>query len=121
MLEHTIVVEFEAAADAGDRLVSVLEEHARRTLEEEPGCLRFDVLEPLDEAGHPVPGRVVVCETYRDSMALEAHRANPRMERVFAALSALTVSRRRLLARSLAPRPAEEGIRPEHLSAANDD
>ncbi len=53
--------------------------HAAATLAEEPGCERFEVLQPLDEAGAPVAGKLMLVEVYRDQAAVAAHRANPRM------------------------------------------
>jgi quinol monooxygenase YgiN len=58
-----------------DRLIRA---HAAASLAEEPGCERFDVLTPKDEAGAPIPGRVILYELYRDAEALAAHRATER-------------------------------------------
>jgi quinol monooxygenase YgiN len=49
-----------------------IEEDARGSREDEPGCLRFDVLQ--DSAD---PHRHYFYEVYRDEAALEAHRAAP--------------------------------------------
>ncbi len=45
---------------------------ARHSVQDEPGCLRFDVLEDVDD-----PSRIFLYEVYRDEEALEAHRQAP--------------------------------------------
>ena len=47
-------------------------EDARGSVNDEPGCLRFDVIE--DQAD---PNRIFLYEVYRDDAAIEAHRAAP--------------------------------------------
>ena len=47
-------------------------EDARGSVNDEPGCLRFDVIE--DQAD---PNRIFLYEIYRDDAAIEAHRAAP--------------------------------------------
>ena len=49
------------------------------TREEEPGCLRFEVLKPVDPDGAPIPNRLMVSELYADEAAVAAHERNPRM------------------------------------------
>ena len=45
---------------------------ASHSVQDEPGCLRFDVLEDPDD-----PNRIFLYEVYRDEEALEAHRRAP--------------------------------------------
>ena len=45
---------------------------ARGSVQDEPGCLRFDVL--LDDDN---PNQIHLYEVYRDEQALEAHRQAP--------------------------------------------
>jgi quinol monooxygenase YgiN len=52
------------------RLVS---ENASLSVKLEPGCLRFDVLTPLEGDG---PGQVFLYEIYRDRAAFEMHLAS---------------------------------------------
>ncbi len=59
------------------RRAALLEEfkaHAARSLENEPGCLRFDVLVPADAAD-----RLHAYEMYEDAAAFEAHRESDHM------------------------------------------
>lgn len=122
-MEIAIIVEFEAIDGRAADLAALLEEHARRTKEEEPGCLRFELFQQLDAEGKPIEGRFIVNELYASDQAVRAHEENPRLARVRAGVAPLLKSRRLIMARILAEsRPAhEEGIRPENLNAANDD
>ena len=45
---------------------------ALHSVQDEPGCLRFDVLEDPDD-----PNRIFLYEVYRDEEALDAHRQAP--------------------------------------------
>jgi len=115
-----IIVEFEAQPGRENEVRDLLAAHARRTLAQEPGCLRFEVLEPLDTDGEPLSGRVVVNELYADRAAVDAHEGEPRLAQLREALAPLLRSRRRLIARCLDDAPEPEGLRPEQLTAAND-
>ena len=121
MAEMTIIVEFETLEGAEPEFVRVISDHAQRTLNEEPGCLRFDVVKPLGEDGQPLPNMVMVNELYADQAAVDAHRANPRMKPLSETTAPLLKSRRLILARSLVSQPAETGKLPSELNAANDD
>lgn len=89
-----IVVEFEIVAAAKAELVSIVRAHARRTKEEEPGCIRFDTLEPLDEVGKKSIDRLMLFELYRDKEAFDKHRASPNLPRFFADTKPYVKSRR---------------------------
>ncbi len=121
MEEFSIIVEYETEDGREDEFLQVVTDHARRTLEEESGCLRFEVLKPVERGGAPIPNRIIVSEYYASYGAVEEHENNPRLERVRSALAPLVKSRRLVLSKALQQRPAEEGIRPENLNAANDD
>ncbi|MFN3548584.1 MAG: putative quinol monooxygenase [Mesorhizobium sp.] len=121
MGEQAVIVEFEIEEGSAEAFRALITEHARRTLEEEQGCLRFEILEPVERGGEAIPNRMMVYEIYASPLALTQHEQNPRLERVRSAMAPLVKSRRFVLARVLDQKPAEEGIRPENLSAANDD
>ena len=55
-----------------DRFVEAIVDHARRTRESEPGCLRFDVIQDADD-----PNRVWLYEVYKDEAAMKAHTSAP--------------------------------------------
>lgn len=121
MPEIAVIVEFETLEGAEPEFVRVMQDHAQRTLDEEDGCLRFDVLKPIDEDGAPIPNAIVVDEVFADQAAVEAHNLNPRMTALRLIIDPLLKSRRRLMARSFAEREPEHGIHPTELNAANDD
>lgn len=75
----TIIVEFETIEGKSAEFERIMLDHARRTLHEEPGCLRFEVIRPVNEAGTPRETALIVNELYADDAAVAAHRANPRM------------------------------------------
>ena len=120
MPEKTIIVEFEILDGREAELTALMREHARRTLYEEPGCLRFDVIRPIEPDGTPIPNRLVVNELYADAAALAAHEQNPRMPGLRTAISPLLKSRRLILAKAFDEEAEEVGLAPTELNAAND-
>ena len=121
MPELTIIVEFETLDGSEDDFTAIIRDHARRTLQEEPGCLRFEVIKPIERDGTPIPNRVMVNELYADEAALVAHERNPRMSRVRASTGPLLKSRRLILSKALGGPEAETGLMPDELNASNDD
>ena len=99
MAHMAIIVEFETWPGQEDAFLAVIGEHARATLREEPGCLRFEVIRPVERDGTPIPNRVLVNELYADLDAVTAHEANPRLPSVGAATRPLLASRRLILSR----------------------
>ena len=79
MSRISIVVTFTIKPGSEAAFGAHMREHARATLAEEPGCERFDVMQPLGEDGAPDVSRLMLVEVYRDMDAVTAHRANPRM------------------------------------------
>ena len=51
---------------------------AEHSEKDEPGCLRFDVIQDKDD-----PNRFYFYEVYRDEAALEAHRQTPHFKLYF--------------------------------------
>lgn len=121
MAEMTVIVEFETLEGAEPEFTRVITDHAQRTLAEEDGCLRFEVIKPVDKDGSPIPNKIMINELYADQAALEAHNLNPRLETLRAQFGSFVKSRRLIVARSLADRKIDEGIPPTELNAANDD
>lgn len=117
----TIIVEFETLEGCEQQFTDLISEHARATLREEAGCLRFEVIKPMERDGTPLANKVMVNELYADMGAVAAHERNPRMSDVAAAISPLLKSRRLILAASLGVSEPDGGMRPEELNAANDD
>ncbi len=120
MTALTIIVEFETHQGCEEEFTALIREHARKTLEEEPGCLRFEVIKPIERNGTPIPNKVMVNELYASEAAVTAHENNPRLAKVRAANAPLLVSSRLILAQSLSAKAAE-GMTPQELNASNDD
>jgi quinol monooxygenase YgiN len=93
MARVAIIVEFTIKPGCWAAFDRVMREHARRTLETEPGCERFDVLQPLTDAGAPDEGRVMLCEVYASDEDFAAHSRQPRLAEVRAATGPLLAGR----------------------------
>jgi (4S)-4-hydroxy-5-phosphonooxypentane-2,3-dione isomerase len=93
-----VIVEYEIDPAKRAELISIIHEHARRTKQEEPGCVRFDVLHPVAEPGNKTADRLLIFELYRDAEAFEKHRASPNLPRYFANTKPFIKSRRPVLA-----------------------
>ena len=119
MAQMTIIVEFETHDGSEEQFLSLLRDHALRTRQEEPGCLRFDIFRPLGEDRAPIANRILLSELYADEAALAAHQRNPRLPRFRAAAAALLKSRRLMLGKAL-DAPNQEGLTPDQLNASND-
>ena len=77
-----IIVEFRIKQGNHAAFDAIIREHARLTQQEEPGCERFDVLQPMGKGGVRDESRIMLCEVYRDQAAVEAHGKNPRLATV---------------------------------------
>jgi quinol monooxygenase YgiN len=93
MPKVAIHVEFRPKPGQHAAFDALIREHARLTLQEEPGCERFEVLQPLNSDGTKDEGRIMLVEVYRDQEAVKAHVANPRMPRVREAYAPLIEAR----------------------------
>ena len=102
----TVVVEYEVEPANKAKLIEIISAHARRTLNEEPGCIWFDVVHPTDIAGKHADDRVVILELYRDAEAFEKHRASPNLPQYFANTGPLIKNRRPVVGQI-----AEQGLR----------
>ena len=119
MPQISIIVEYETHEGREPEFTALVRDHARRTLFEEDGCLRFEVLKPVDADGAPIPNRLMVSELYADQAAVDLHGSNPRLEAVRAAFGPMLKSRRLTLAQVL-DETDEEGMTPDQLNASND-
>ena len=70
MLAH--IVTMQANPQHRDAFMEEFRKHARISVETEPGCLRYDVLQDLAD-----PNRFHVYEVFVDEAALAAHRSAP--------------------------------------------
>jgi phosphoglycerate dehydrogenase-like enzyme/quinol monooxygenase YgiN len=67
-----VLAEFKVVPGRMDEFLPLLEQHARNSRTNEPGCLQFDVVRDGSD-----PDRAFVYEVYRDEAAFEAHKAAP--------------------------------------------
>jgi (4S)-4-hydroxy-5-phosphonooxypentane-2,3-dione isomerase len=68
-------------------------EVVERCLAEEPGCLRFEVLRPLDDQNNPIPNRFMANKLFESQAALTAHRRTARFETISERFRVLLMSR----------------------------
>jgi (4S)-4-hydroxy-5-phosphonooxypentane-2,3-dione isomerase len=120
MPRMSIIVEYETHDGREEEFTALIKDHARRTLFEEPGCLRFEVLKPVDTDGSPIPNRLMVSELYADHAAVAAHNGNPRLATVRSVLGSLVKSRRLILSELVSDQADQQGLTPEQLNASND-
>ena len=120
MPQMSVIVEYEIHDGREEDFTALMKDHARRTLFEEDGCLRFEVLKPVDETGAQIPGRLMVSELYTDRGAFATHMESPRLEALRTRLGPLLKSRRVLVSRLVDHQADEAGLAPDELNAAND-
>ena len=82
MPKIAIVVEYHVKPGSFAAFDAHIRDHAAKTLAEEPGCERFDVLQPMTPAGTPDETRMMLFELYRDQAAFDAHRSGARLPKV---------------------------------------
>lgn len=92
MAKIALVVEFKLKPGAHAAFDAIIRDHAAGTLADEPGCERFDVLQPGSKEG-PDLSRVMLYEVYADDAAFKAHTLNPRLARTRAAYESLIEDR----------------------------
>lgn len=93
MAKVALIVEFTLKEGAHAAFDRIIRGHAAGTLAEEPGCERFEVLQPRKPDGSPDLSRVLLCEVYADEAAFKAHSENPRLARTRAAYADLITGR----------------------------
>lgn len=69
---YAITVDFRLKPGAGPAFRALIDDNARSSCRDEPGCRRFDVLEPKGEAD-----RILLYEIYDDRAAFDAHVKTP--------------------------------------------
>ena len=68
----TLVVRIEIKPGYRRQFMESMLDDARHSIQDEPGCLRFDVLEDHEDSD-----RIFLYEVYEDNAALEAHGQTP--------------------------------------------
>ena len=67
-----LIVTLNVHAERLDQFLAAIEENARRSFADEPGCRYFDVTQDTKD-----PLRFIFYELYDDEAAIEAHRKAP--------------------------------------------
>ncbi|MBS1989753.1 MAG: antibiotic biosynthesis monooxygenase [Cyanobacteria bacterium SZAS LIN-2] len=94
MSQISIIVEFQLKPGQQEAFEEAIRAHARASKEQEPGCLRFDVIRPVEKDGTPINDCVWLAELYKDREAVAAHEASPRMPILAEKIGPMVVSRR---------------------------
>ncbi len=94
MSKVALVVELGMVPDRRDAFLERARRHAKTCLEEEAGCLHFDLLVP-EEGGD----LVFLYEVYADRAAVDTHMATPHMASYREDTDAMVASRKRTLCR----------------------
>ena len=76
MSKICLVVEFTVKPGAKAQFLGIIKEHASKTLENEEGCLQFEVCDPVEGGS-----RIFLYEMYADEAAFEVHKASPTLAR----------------------------------------
>jgi autoinducer 2-degrading protein len=63
-------------------------------LKEEKGCLRFDVLQPIDSDGSLIADCIWLTELYESAEAVKEHEDSPRMPILGEAIGSIVESKR---------------------------
>ena len=98
MRRLALIVEYETRPGQEAAFDQEMRAHAKACLAEEPGCLRFEILRPLDDQGNLVANRFMANELFTDEEALATHRKTARWLRMSELFKELLVSRRPELA-----------------------
>ncbi len=88
MKVYTIIVDFRLQQGARAAFRKLIDANARESVASEPGCRRFDVLEPEADAD-----RIVLYEIYDDRAALDAHMATAHYKAFDKASASLVVTK----------------------------
>lgn len=88
MSGYVILVDFRVHPGERAAFRRLIDENARESCRTEPGCRRFDVLEPAGE-----PDRVLLYEIYDDRAAFDAHVRSAHFARFDAASAALVAAK----------------------------
>lgn len=94
MPQISIIVEFHLKPGQQEAFEELISAHAKASKKQEPGCLRFDVLRPIDKDGTTINDCVWLAELYKDKEAVAAHEASPRMPILAEKIGPMVVSKR---------------------------
>ena len=69
---YVIIAPMQIKQGFKDRFVDAMIADARGSVNDEPGCLRFDIIQDAAE-----PNRIWLYEAYKDAAAFEEHKKTP--------------------------------------------
>ncbi|GAB0103957.1 putative quinol monooxygenase [Nocardia sp. JMUB6875] len=75
---YHIAVHFEVPADRREEFIAVAREDAEKSIANEPGSLRFEVIEDADN-----PNKIYLNEAYADEAAFDVHLNGPYAAKFF--------------------------------------
>ena len=68
MNEHVLIVDFQVKPEHLDRFMKMIDENARASVANEPGCVQFDVTRANNDSCH-----IMLYEVYANEDAFKAH------------------------------------------------
>ena len=80
-----MIVEVHVKPELRERFLAAIRDDANHSEQDEPGCLRFDVLQDQED-----PDKYYYYEVYRDEAARAAHRETPHYKRYSDQIGELT-------------------------------
>ena len=83
---YVIIAPIEIKAGSKERFIKEIIDDARGSVNDEPGCLRFDVIQDAAE-----PNRIWLYEVYKDEAAFQAHTQAPHYKKFSDATADLRV------------------------------
>lgn len=83
-LVQVLIVEVNVKPETRDRFIEVITDDASHSEADEPGCLRFDVLQDAEDQN-----KFYFYEVYKDAASVAAHRETAHFARFFKALPEL--------------------------------
>ena len=82
-----LMVEVQIKPEMRERFLQAIVEDAEHSEHDEPGCLRFDVLQDTEDEN-----KYFYYEVYRDEAALQSHRDSPHFKKYFEQVGAFTAA-----------------------------
>ena len=67
----------EVQPDRAQEFADICRVAQAKSLQEEPGCLRLDILQITDEEGNAIPNKFIVYEIFQDEAAYQLHTKQP--------------------------------------------
>jgi (4S)-4-hydroxy-5-phosphonooxypentane-2,3-dione isomerase len=86
--DYVVVAQFRAQPGYLETFGALVAEHARQCLQEEPGCLLFEVCHRADD-----PAMYLLYEVYSDALAYQKHRETARYRRFIAVITPMVTGR----------------------------